>query len=213
MHSNVSIFICGQIPWKECRASLQTDIVFEKAWVQWDMLCFSNCNHGMWSCKKLQKAGECAVEEGSHITTYDGRTFTFHGDCYYVLSRVGLWVMPVFGKPASFTAKEQWPEMLQWSCGKYWSHSLQFLCSQDCEGSKFTVLGQLVPCGSQESDTCLKTVVLILNNDKSNVSVIHTRAQQCVHAVSDLVLRFGLVFITWTFRPNVLKSTVNMGLY
>ncbi|KAJ8252213.1 hypothetical protein COCON_G00215250 [Conger conger] len=43
---------------------------------------------------------------------------------------------------------------------------------KDCVGSKFSVLGQLVPCGSQELDTCLKSVVLLLNNDKTNALVI-----------------------------------------
>nr|XP_023651520.1 mucin-2-like isoform X2 [Paramormyrops kingsleyae] len=114
------------------------------------------CNQGMWSCKKLQRAGECAVEEGSHITTYDGRTFTFHGDCYYVLSR-------------------------------------------DCEGSKFTVLGQLVPCGIQESDTCLKTVVLILNNDKSNALVFKSDGKVTHNA--EITLPYWTADLT-LFRPS-----------
>lgn len=50
--------------------------------------CFSTCLEGRWACKSLQTPATCAVEEGSHITTFDGKTYTFHGDCYYTLARV-----------------------------------------------------------------------------------------------------------------------------
>uniref|UniRef100_A0A673ZQW1 VWFD domain-containing protein n=1 Tax=Salmo trutta TaxID=8032 RepID=A0A673ZQW1_SALTR len=85
------------------------------------------CHHGQWSCKSLPSPATCAVEEGSHVTTFDGKAYTFHGDCYYPLAKVE---------------------------------------------SKFTVLVQLVPCIRQKFDTCLKSVVVLLNNDRNNALVI-----------------------------------------
>ncbi|KAG2462466.1 MUC5A protein, partial [Polypterus senegalus] len=45
------------------------------------------CNGGLWTCKDLDCPGTCAVEGGSHITSFDGTQFTFHGDCTYLLSK------------------------------------------------------------------------------------------------------------------------------
>ncbi|KAM9528428.1 mucin-2-like [Salvelinus alpinus] len=91
------------------------------------------CHHGQWSCKSLPSPGTCAVEEGSHVTTFDGKAFTFHGDCYYPLAKVE---------------------------------------SKNEASPKFTVLVQLVPCIRQKFDTCLKSVVVLLNNDRNNALVI-----------------------------------------
>lgn len=41
---------------------------------------------------------------------------------------------------------------------------------QGAASPKFTILVQLVPCANQKFDTCLKTVKIILNNDRNNVS-------------------------------------------
>ncbi|XP_077423877.1 mucin-2 [Vanacampus margaritifer] len=46
------------------------------------------CFQGRWSCEYLQGPATCAVEESSHITTFDGKSYTFHGDCYYTLAKV-----------------------------------------------------------------------------------------------------------------------------
>ncbi|XP_034734969.1 LOW QUALITY PROTEIN: mucin-2-like [Etheostoma cragini] len=88
------------------------------------------CFEGRWACESLQTPATCAVEEGSHVTTFDGKTFTFHGDCYYTLAKVE---------------------------------------SKDHASPKFTILVQLVPCANQEFDTCLKSLKILLNNDRNNV--------------------------------------------
>ncbi|MEQ2279610.1 hypothetical protein AMECASPLE_011227 [Ameca splendens] len=46
------------------------------------------CFEGRWDCISLETLATCAVEEGSHFTTFDGKTYTFHGDCYYTLAKV-----------------------------------------------------------------------------------------------------------------------------
>uniref|UniRef100_UPI0014481FD3 mucin-2 n=1 Tax=Epinephelus lanceolatus TaxID=310571 RepID=UPI0014481FD3 len=88
------------------------------------------CVMGRWACKNLQPPATCAVEEGSHVTTFDGKTYNFHGNCYYTLAKVE---------------------------------------SKDSASPKFTILAQLVPCANQEFDTCLKSIKILLNNDRNNV--------------------------------------------
>ncbi|KAI7813798.1 putative mucin-5B-like [Triplophysa rosa] len=45
------------------------------------------CLNDQWSCVEKDCPGICSVEGGSHITTYDGKTYNFHGDCTYVLTK------------------------------------------------------------------------------------------------------------------------------
>ncbi|XP_066524932.1 mucin-2-like [Hoplias malabaricus] len=114
------------------------------------------CQHGKWACENLPTPGLCAVEEGSHFTTFDGREFTFHGDCYYVLSK-------------------------------------------DCVGSRFIVLGQLIPCIDQEKDTCLKSIALLLNNDRNNVLII--KDDGMVRYNGELTLPYSTAELT-VFKPS-----------
>ncbi|XP_036621225.1 mucin-2 [Trichosurus vulpecula] len=85
------------------------------------------CNAGRWVCEDLSCPGTCAVEGGAHITTFDGKKYTFHGDCYYVLAK-----------------------------GE--------------SNDSYALLGELVPCGSTDKQTCLKTVVLLTDNKKNIVA-------------------------------------------
>uniref|UniRef100_A0A9J8DGJ4 Mucin-2 n=1 Tax=Cyprinus carpio carpio TaxID=630221 RepID=A0A9J8DGJ4_CYPCA len=87
------------------------------------------CKEGNWICTSIPSPGLCTVEEGSHFTTFDGKEFTFHGDCNYVLSK-------------------------------------------DCKESKFIILGLIVPCSTHQTDTCLKSVVVLFNNDMKNPLII-----------------------------------------
>uniref|UniRef100_A0A3Q2PUS5 VWFD domain-containing protein n=1 Tax=Fundulus heteroclitus TaxID=8078 RepID=A0A3Q2PUS5_FUNHE len=46
------------------------------------------CERGHWICTEENCSGTCSVEGGAHVTTFDGKVYTFHGDCSYVLAKV-----------------------------------------------------------------------------------------------------------------------------
>ncbi|XP_032416780.1 mucin-5AC-like [Xiphophorus hellerii] len=45
------------------------------------------CERGHWTCTEENCSGTCSVEGGAHVTTFDGKMYTFHGDCSYVLAK------------------------------------------------------------------------------------------------------------------------------
>ncbi|XP_060132764.1 mucin-5B-like [Zootoca vivipara] len=45
------------------------------------------CMSGKWSCISLPCSGNCKIEGGFHITTFDKKQFVFHGNCNYVLAK------------------------------------------------------------------------------------------------------------------------------
>ncbi|XP_057185195.1 mucin-5B-like [Triplophysa rosa] len=45
------------------------------------------CAAGYWTCTDLECPGICSVVGGSHITTYDGKSFSFNGNCDYTLTK------------------------------------------------------------------------------------------------------------------------------
>ncbi|RXN22579.1 mucin-2-like isoform X5 [Labeo rohita] len=45
------------------------------------------CAAGHWTCTSLECPGICSIVGGSHVTTYDGKTFTFSGNCDYVFTK------------------------------------------------------------------------------------------------------------------------------
>ncbi|XP_075609142.1 mucin-6 [Balearica regulorum gibbericeps] len=45
------------------------------------------CTMGQWNCKDLPCPGRCSLEGGSFVTTFDSRSYRFHGVCTYVLMK------------------------------------------------------------------------------------------------------------------------------
>ncbi|XP_009994738.1 PREDICTED: mucin-6 [Chaetura pelagica] len=43
------------------------------------------CMMGQWNCKDLPCPGRCSLEGGSFVTTFDSRSYRFHGVCTYIL--------------------------------------------------------------------------------------------------------------------------------
>ncbi|KAM9495181.1 mucin-2-like [Clarias gariepinus] len=144
----------GCIPQEQCQCKHDKVYNPEEVLLKNDQECL--CEQGKWICQSLSIPGVCAMEEGSHFTTFDGKEFTFHGNCYYVLSK-------------------------------------------DCVDSKFILLGQLIPCVANPSDTCLKSIALLRNNDTSNALII--KDDGIVWQNGDLTLPYTTAEFT-VFRPS-----------
>ncbi|XP_053496889.1 mucin-2 [Ictalurus furcatus] len=54
------------------------------------------CSNGRWNCITLDCSGTCSLLGGSHVITYDGKAYNFHGNCDYVLSKHNSSDMTVF---------------------------------------------------------------------------------------------------------------------
>ncbi|GAA6093702.1 mucin-2-like isoform X2 [Tachysurus ichikawai] len=159
----------GCIPQEQCQCKHNKVYNTGEVLLKDDEECV--CQQGRWICESLVLPGVCAIEEGSHFTTFDGKEFTFHGRCNYVLSK-------------------------------------------DCVASKFIILGQLIPCVAHHTDTCLKSIVLILNNDKSNAIII--KDDGIIRHNGDIKLPYTTADFT-VFRPSsfyiMLQTTFGLHLY
>ncbi|XP_072194944.1 mucin-2 [Excalfactoria chinensis] len=114
------------------------------------------CNSGRWTCKDLPCPGTCSLEGGSHITTFDGKKYTFHGNCYYVLAKSAV-------------------------------------------NNTHALLAELAPCGSTDGQTCLKTVVLLVD-DKKNVVVFRSDGSVSLNEMSVNVPHVSASFSV--FKPS-----------
>ncbi|XP_040183643.1 mucin-2-like [Rana temporaria] len=76
----------GCVPVSECHCKYQ-----ERLYLPGEIIT-NDCNKchcisGRWKCTDHTCPGPCSIEGGAHITTFDGKSYTFHGDCHYVLSK------------------------------------------------------------------------------------------------------------------------------
>ncbi|POI26912.1 hypothetical protein CIB84_009340, partial [Bambusicola thoracicus] len=51
------------------------------------------CTMGQWNCKELPCPGRCSLEGGSFVTTFDSRSYRFHGVCTYILMKTYLCII------------------------------------------------------------------------------------------------------------------------
>nr|XP_006132181.2 mucin-2-like [Pelodiscus sinensis] len=86
------------------------------------------CDSGRWLCNDVPCPGSCLLEGGAHITTFDKKKYTFHGDCFYVLAKGGV-------------------------------------------NDSHVLLAELSPCGATDKQTCLKSVVLLIDQKKNSLTV------------------------------------------
>ncbi|KAM9495182.1 uncharacterized protein Hap1MRO34_016080 [Clarias gariepinus] len=45
------------------------------------------CSNGRWNCSNRNCPGTCSLLGGSHVITYDSKTYSFNGNCDYILSK------------------------------------------------------------------------------------------------------------------------------
>ncbi|XP_042187048.1 mucin-5AC-like [Oncorhynchus tshawytscha] len=128
------------------------------------------CAGGQWACTDKDCPGTCSVEGGSHINTYDGKAYTFHGDCSYILTK-------------------------------------------QCNGTEFTVLGDLVKCGLTNTETCMRAVTLALSSRSTVIRVQSCGSVFVNQILSQVPLYTAEVTI---FKPSsfyiVIQTTLGVQL-
>ncbi|XP_044125177.1 mucin-2-like [Bufo gargarizans] len=77
----------GCLPVDECHCKHQGKLYAPGESIQNDC-AKCDCVAGRWNCTDLPCPKVCSVEGGAHFTTFDGKTYTFHGNCYYALVKV-----------------------------------------------------------------------------------------------------------------------------
>ncbi|XP_053545247.1 mucin-2 [Bombina bombina] len=76
----------GCVPVSECHCT-HSGVTYAPGQTMQNDCDECRCLLGRWSCTNNVCPGVCAIEGGAHFTSFDERKFTFHGDCYYVLSK------------------------------------------------------------------------------------------------------------------------------
>ncbi|XP_051889494.1 mucin-2-like [Pristis pectinata] len=54
-----------------------------------------SCNSGLWECTEKRCSRICKVEEGTHITTFDGKYYNLRGDCTYFAVYGVFWTVKI----------------------------------------------------------------------------------------------------------------------
>ncbi|XP_029318721.1 mucin-5B-like [Cottoperca gobio] len=76
----------GCVPLKECSCSYNSKTYGPgESYSSHCKKCV--CESGQWSCTEENCPGTCSVEGGAHINTFDGKVYSFHGGCSYVLAK------------------------------------------------------------------------------------------------------------------------------
>ncbi|XP_077177563.1 mucin-5B-like isoform X1 [Paroedura picta] len=121
------------------------------------------CTEGKWFCLALPCSGNCNVERGFYITTFDKKQFIFHGNCCYVLAK-------------------------------------------DTNGF-FVIIGEIVQCGSSDTMTCLKNVLITLGVINIKVCASGNVYINNVIAVLPLIKDGITLFRPSTFYVNIMTSS------
>ncbi|KAM9860598.1 mucin-5B-like [Aulostomus maculatus] len=76
----------GCVPLSSCSCSYNNKVY--RAGETYSTNCKKcTCQGGQWRCTDENCPGTCSVEGGAHINTFDGKVYTFHGDCSYILAK------------------------------------------------------------------------------------------------------------------------------
>ncbi|XP_066438468.1 mucin-2-like [Eleutherodactylus coqui] len=76
----------GCIPIEDCSCTYDKEI-YPPGSVHNSTCSTCLCSGGHWNCKEIPCPSTCAVEGGSHITTFDKAEYIFNGKCVYVLAK------------------------------------------------------------------------------------------------------------------------------